>query len=70
MNKVYPFLALTPPFTVTFISDLLIAFEVNLFTNPGKLSLPKGIAIFAGAFFPKLPDQKPKDGHDWIILDI
>ena len=43
---------------------------VKLLNNPGKLSLAKGIAIFICAFFPKLPDQEPKDPPDWIILDI
>ena len=39
-------------------------------TNPGKLSLAKEMAIFISAFFPKLPNQEPKDPPDWIILDI
>ena len=34
------------------------------------MSLVKGIAIFVIAFFSKLPNQKPKDPPDWIILDI
>ena len=39
-------------------------------TNPGKFYLAKGIAIFVSAFFPKLPNQEPKDPPDWIILVI
>ena len=38
--------------------------------KPGKLSLAKGIAIFVSAFFPKLPNQEPKDPPYWIILDL
>ena len=40
--KANPFLALTAPFPFIFYSRLSIAFEVKLFTNPGKLSLAKG----------------------------
>ena len=39
----------------------LIAFEAKLLTNPDKLSLVKGVAIFVSAFFPKLPNQEPED---------
>ena len=46
-----------------------ITFEVKLPTNPGKLSLAKGIATFVSAFFPKLANQEPKDPPDWIVLD-
>ena len=67
MNKVNSFPALTAPFPLIFLSNSFIAFEVKLLTNPGKLSLPIGIAIFATAFFPKLPKQEPKDPHDWTI---
>ena len=28
------------------------------------------MALFVSAFFPKLPNQEPKDPPDWIILDI
>ena len=42
-------------FPFIFLSSLFIALEVKLLTNPGKLSLAKGIAIFVSAFFPKLP---------------
>ena len=41
-----------------------------MLTNPGKLSLSKGIAMFVSDFFPKLSNQKPKDRPDWNILDI
>ena len=38
-------------FTLIFLSNLFIILEVELLTNPGKLSLAKGIAIFVSAFF-------------------
>ena len=38
-----------------------MTFEVKLPTKPGNLSLPKGIAILASAFFPKLTNQEPND---------
>ena len=66
INKVNTFLASTTPF----LSNLFIAFEVRLITNPGKLSLAKGITVFVSAFFPKLPNQVPKDLPDWNILDL
>ena len=44
--------------------------EVKLLTNTGNLSLPKGIAILASAYFPKLPNQEPNDPPNWTILDI
>ena len=61
-NKIFH--ALTAPFPLIFLSDLLTAFEVKLLTNSGKLSLTKGIAIFVSAFFPKLPNQEPKNPPD------
>ena len=64
INKVNPFPALTALFPRIFLSNLLIAFEVKLLTNSGKLFLAKGIAMFVSAFFPKLPNQEPKDPHD------
>ena len=64
INKVNPFPALTAHFPLIFLSNLFIAFEIKLLTNPGKLSLAKGIAIFVSAFFPKLPNQEPKDPPD------
>ena len=53
INKLNPFPALTAPFPLIFLSNLFIATEVKLLTNPGKLSLAKEIAIFVSAFFPK-----------------
>ena len=58
---VYSCAALTAPFPLIFLSNLFIAFEVELRTNPGKLTLAREIAIFVSAFFPKLPNQKAKD---------
>ena len=53
INKVNLFPALTALFPLIFLPDLFIALEVKLLTNPGKLSFGRGIATFAGAFFPK-----------------
>ena len=61
IKEVNPFSALTTSFSLIFLSSLPIAFEVKLLTNPGKLSLSKGIAIFVSAFFPKLPNQELKE---------
>ena len=44
INKVNLFLALAALFPFIFLSNLFIALEVKLLTNPGKLSLAKGIA--------------------------
>ena len=63
INKANPFPALTAPFRLIFLSNLFIPFEVKLLTNPGRLSLAKGIAIFVSDFFPKLPSQEPKDPY-------
>ena len=70
MNKVNPSRALTAPSPLIFLSKLFIAFEVILLTNSGKLSPAKGIAIFVSTFFPKLPNQEPKDPPDSIIFYI
>ena len=51
INEVNPFPALTAPFSLIFLSNLVIVFEVKLLTNPGKLSLAKRIAIFVSVFF-------------------
>ena len=64
INKVNPFPALTATFSFIFLSNLFIAFEFKLLTNPGKLYLAKGIAMFVSAFFPKLPNQELKDPPD------
>ena len=61
IKKVNPFPALTAPLPLIFFSNLFIAFEGKLLTYPSKLCLAKEIAIFSGAFFPKLPNQEPKD---------
>ena len=50
INKVNRFPALTAPFPLIFLSNVLIAFEVKLFNNPGKLSLAIGKGLFVGAF--------------------
>ena len=57
INELNPFSALTASFALTYLSNLFIALKVKLLTNPGKLSLAKGIAIFGSASFPKLPKQ-------------
>ena len=41
-----------------------------MLTNPGKLFLAKGTAMFVSYFFPKLPNEESKDPPDWINLDI
>ena len=51
INKVNPFPSLTTHFPLIFLSNVFIALEVKLLINPGKLSLAKGIATFASAFF-------------------
>ena len=61
INKINPFPALKAPFPLTFLSNLFIAFEIKLLTNPDKLSLAKGSAIFVNAFLPKLAHQEPND---------
>ena len=45
INKVNAFRSLTAPFPLIFLSNLFIAFEAKLLTNPDKLSLAKGIAL-------------------------
>ena len=50
MNKVSIIPALTAPFPLVYLSNLFIAFEAKLVTNPGKLSLVKGIARTAISF--------------------
>ena len=61
INKVNPFPPLTAPFPPIFLSNVFVTLEVKLLTNPCKLSLAKGIAIFLSVFFPKLPNQESKD---------
>ena len=43
--------ALTAPFPLIFLWNLFISFEAKLLTNPGKLSLAKGIARSVSVFF-------------------
>ena len=65
MNKVNTFPALKAPFPLIFLSNLFIAFEAKLVTNPGKLSLAEGKArSVSDFFFPKLPNQETKDPPD------
>ena len=56
-----PFPALTAPFLLIYLSNLFIAVEAKLLTNPAKLSLAKVIATFVSAFLHKLANQEPKD---------
>ena len=50
MNKLNLFSALTAPFPLIFLSNLFIELEVKLVTNPAKLSVDKGLAIFFNVF--------------------
>ena len=63
-NKVNLSAALTAPFPLLFIPNLLIAFKVKLLTDPGKFSLAAGTATFASDFFSELADQELKDASD------
>ena len=47
INKANPLSALTTPFSLIFLSNTFIAFDVMLLTTPGKLYLGKGIAMFS-----------------------
>ena len=49
------------PLIIIFFFFKFIAFEIILLTYPGKLSVVKGIATFASAFLPKLPNKELKD---------
>ena len=51
INKINLFPALTASFPLFFLSNLFIAFEVKLLTNPAKFCLAKGKAMFFSAFF-------------------
>ena len=51
INEVNFFPAFTAPFPFIFLSDLFITFEVKLLTNPGKLSLARGIELFVSNSF-------------------
>ena len=52
INKANIFPSLTASFAIIFQSNLIIALEVKLLTNPGKLPLAKQIATFFSASFP------------------
>ena len=64
INTVNLFPALTVLFPLIFLSNLFIALEIKFVTNRGKLSVAKGIAIFASAFFPKLASRESKDPRE------
>ena len=70
INKVNPFPALKAPFLLIFLSNLFLVFEFKLFTNPGKWSLAKEIAIFVNPFYRKLAKKEPKDPSDGIMVYI
>ena len=61
INKVNLFPGFIAPFTF-FFSNLFIAFETKLLTNPGKLA--NGIATFVSAFLLKWANQKSKVSPD------
>ena len=64
MNKVNPVPAPTARFPLVFLLNLFIAFEVKLLTNPSKLSLAKGIATCASAYFLISANQELRDPSD------
>ena len=64
INTVNLFPALTVLVPLIFLSNLFIALEIKFVTNRGKLSVAKGIAIFASAFFPKLASRESKDPRE------
>ena len=68
VNEVNSFPALTVLFSLIFLSNLFILFEIILLTNPGKLSLVIGIARSVINFLPKLPRQKPRDPLDLFSI--
>ena len=61
INQINIFPARTPPFPLIFLSNLFIAFEAKLITNPRKLSLAKGIVTFVSDFFSKLIKEEQRD---------
>ena len=65
IKKTKPFAALTAPFPLYFLSNSFIAFEAKLLTNPGKLSLPKGIARSVITFSPKLFNLLQRNPPNW-----
>ena len=50
INKVISLPTLTALFLLIFLSNLVTVFETKLLTNPGKLSLAKGISRSASTF--------------------
>ena len=50
-NKVNPFSTLTTPSRLVFLSNLFIALEVKLLTDPSKLFIAKEIATFVSTFY-------------------
>ena len=64
INTVNLFPAPTVLVPLIFLSNLFIALEIKFVTNRGKLSVAKGIAIFASAFFPKLASRESKDPRE------
>ena len=53
INKVNPSPALIASFPLIILSNLFIALEVKLLTNPGTFSLAKRIATFVSVSMPK-----------------
>ena len=60
INKVNSFSALTAPFPLISPPNWFIWFEAKLLTNPGELSLAKGIATFVSAFLLNLLTRNQK----------
>ena len=50
MSQIILFPFLTALFSLAFFSNLFIAVDAKLFTNPGTLLLAKGIATFVSFF--------------------
>ena len=71
INKVDLFPGLAAPLPLIFHSNLFIAFETKLLTNPGKSSLAKGLARSVSAFFLNYLTKNQKIHLiEWIILLI
>lgn len=61
---------MTAPVLHIFLLNSFFAFEAKLLTNPGNLSLTKGMSRSSSVFFPKLSKQEPKDLPDLFVLGI
>ena len=61
---------MTAPVLHIFVLNSFFAFEAKLLTNPGNLSLTKGISRSSSVFFPKLSKQEPKGLPDLFVLGI